>query len=101
MIYNITIEKSNVSAKSKAKPEDTFHVYDNGGMFCSCCSENDTHEYIFEEPEEVVRWFAHRYCKSINESADRVNDIRDGECCFVCRSPKKYSYDNNKEVAKQ
>ena len=97
MKYIITIKKedgpSNGNENRKGiTPEDTFHMYDKGGMFCSCCSKNETHEYIFEEPEEVVRWFVHRYCESINEAADRVNEIRKGESCNACHNPDKHSY---------
>ena len=60
-------------------PEDTFHVYDVGGHACECCKDGDTHEYIFEEPEEVARWFVHRFCESIELAGGTITEIRDDE----------------------
>ena len=84
MKYIITIKKEDGPSKGNENlvgitPEDTFHVYDEDGVFCSCCSVGDNHEYVFEEPEEVARWFVHRYCESIELAGGVITEIRDDE----------------------
>ena len=50
-----------------------------GAMPVNAARTVDTHEYIFEEPEEVARWFVHRFCESIELAGGTITEIRDDE----------------------